>query len=82
MYVLISSTIFVWDIYHSKKKWARYDKKFTLVFILSTSYFCQILTFNPLIAELNPICHLLALWGAHHVIHISRMRVKNRVSSI
>jgi hypothetical protein len=41
--VLISSTDFVWDIYHSKKNWARYDKKFILVFISSTSYFCQIL---------------------------------------
>jgi len=33
--------------------------------------------FNPLNAELNPICHLLALLGAHHILHISRIRVKN-----
>ena len=26
---------------------------------------------NPLNAELNPICHLLALLGAHHILHIS-----------
>jgi len=32
--------------------------------------------FNPLNAELNPICHLLALLGAHHIIHVSRIRVK------
>ena len=32
---------------------------------------------NPLNAELNPICHLLALVGAHHILHISRVRVKN-----
>jgi hypothetical protein len=31
---------------------------------------------NPLNAELNPICHFLALLGAHHVLHISRIRVK------
>ena len=31
--------------------------------------------FNPLNAELNPICHLLALLGAHHILHISRIRV-------
>ena len=31
---------------------------------------------NPLNAELNPICHLLALVGAHHILHISRVRVK------
>ena len=24
---------------------------------------------NPLNAELNPICHLLALLGAHHILH-------------
>jgi len=32
--------------------------------------------FNPLNAELNPICHLLALLGAHHILHVSRLRVK------
>ena len=30
---------------------------------------------NPLNAELNPICHMLALLGAHHILHISRIRV-------
>jgi hypothetical protein len=32
--------------------------------------------FNPLKAELNPICQLLALLGAHHIIHVSGIRVK------
>jgi hypothetical protein len=32
--------------------------------------------FNPLNAELNPICQLLALLGAHHIFHIRRIRVK------
>ena len=31
---------------------------------------------NPLNAELNPICHLLALFGAHDILHVSRIRVK------
>ena len=31
---------------------------------------------NPLSAKLNPICHLLALLGTHHILHISRVRVK------
>ena len=31
---------------------------------------------NPLNAELNPICHLLALLGAHHILHVSWIRVK------
>ena len=33
-------------------------------------------TFNPLNPELNPICYLLALLGAHHFLHVSRIRVK------
>ena len=32
---------------------------------------------NPLNAELNPICCLLALLGAHHFLHVSRIRVKS-----
>ena len=31
---------------------------------------------NSLNAELNPIRHLLALVGAHHILHVSRIRVK------
>ena len=31
---------------------------------------------NPLNTELNPICFLLALLGAHHFLHVSRIRVK------
>jgi hypothetical protein len=30
------------------------------------------------VAELNPICHLLALLGAHHILHVSWIRVKER----
>ena len=33
---------------------------------------------NPLNVKLNPTCHLLALLGAHHIFHISRIRVKRR----
>jgi len=32
--------------------------------------------FNPLNPELNPICYLLALLGAHHFLHVSGIRVK------
>jgi len=32
---------------------------------------------NPLNAELNPTCHfLLSLLGAHHILHVNRIRVK------
>jgi hypothetical protein len=34
---------------------------------------------NPLNAELNPICHLLALLGAHHILHVSSVRVNTIV---
>jgi len=30
---------------------------------------------NPLNTELNSICHLLALLGAHHILHVGRIRV-------
>jgi hypothetical protein len=36
---------------------------------------------NPLNAELNPTCHLLALLEAHHILHVSRIRVKYKLSS-
>jgi len=32
---------------------------------------------NPLNPELNPMCCLLALLGAHHFLHVSRIRVKS-----
>jgi len=33
------------------------------------------LDLNPSNAELNPACQLLALLGAHHILHVSRIRV-------
>ena len=38
--------------------------------------------FNPLNVELNPICHLLALLGVHHFLHVSRIRVKRIFENI
>ena len=38
--------------------------------------FFEIVCFNPLNAELNPICYLLALL-AHHFLHVSRIRAKS-----
>jgi hypothetical protein len=34
-----------------------------------------VVAFSPLNAQLNPICNLLALLGAHHIFHVSRIRV-------
>ena len=36
----------------------------------------------PLNADLNPIFHLLSLLGAHHILHVSRIRVFKRQISI
>jgi len=38
--------------------------------------------FNHLNTELNPICHLLALLGAHHILHVSRIRVNPAKKSV
>ena len=38
--------------------------------------FCKI---NPLNAKSNPICHLLALLGAHHILHVSRIGVNTDI---
>jgi hypothetical protein len=39
-------------------------------------------TFSPLNAQLNPICHMLALFGAHSILHVSRIRVKASISRL
>ena len=39
-------------------------------------YWNKPFNFNPLIAKLNPIYHLLALLG-HHILHVSRIRVNH-----
>jgi len=44
--------------------------------LLSSSLLSKNLKINPLNAKLNPICHLLALLGALHIIHVSGVRVK------
>jgi len=49
--------------------------------VRSSTIFCQFpvtpLFFNPLKAELNTMCCLLALLGAHHFLHVSRISFKS-----
>jgi hypothetical protein len=45
-----------------------------------TNVFVMIL-FSPLNAELTPICHLLTLLGAHHILHVSRISVNTNLPS-
>jgi len=61
------SATFGLNNFHSKKNTARYYHKCT----------AGIEMINPLNPELNPICYLLALLGAHHFLHVSRIRVKS-----
>ena len=56
------------------------------VFLFFSSSLCsnRLATFkplkiSPLNAELNSICYLLALLGAHHFLHLSRIRVKSLI---
>ena len=57
---------------------------------ISKPYFCathcpvlllKLQEFNPLNAELNPTCHLLALLGGATIIVVSRLRVKGTKST-
>jgi hypothetical protein len=46
-------------------------------FYISVFFLLFTLSFlNSLKVELNPNCHLMALLGAHHILHVSRIRVK------
>jgi len=52
------------EVFHSKNK---FEKLVHLVGFITRK------CLNPLNAELNPICSLLALLGAHHFLHVSRI---------
>jgi hypothetical protein len=43
--------------------------------LLSSSLLTKNIKMNPFNAELNPICHLLALLAAHHILQLRRVRV-------
>jgi len=43
-----------------------------IITLIQTLYYNY---FDPSNAELNPICHLLALLRAHHILYVSRIRV-------
>ena len=66
---------YVQKVYEFKQN--RFLGRLSLEFVLK---FDQVFVwgskFNPFNAELNPVCHLLALLGAHHIFHVGRIRVK------
>ena len=52
------------------------SKSYNCLFFFSLSSYRMPCLINPLNVELNPICHLLALLGAHHILHVISIRVK------
>ena len=75
-HALISQTLITvsdseWENYSLWEMWSWLDRRTTLWNKLLSSS-----KVNPLNAKLNPICHLLALLEAHHILHVGRVRVK------
>ena len=70
--------------------WARPDNKVTKgnrvqcpsCWILNLVLHKELSVLSPLTAELNPICHLLALLAALHILHISMIRVNPHSGSL
>ena len=67
--------VFIWeqnsDLCHLQHKLTGFYNRDEKCLLHGTDW-----VFNPLKAELNPICHLLALLGVYHILHVSRIRVK------
>jgi len=61
------------EVKKSLEKYEYCHNQTSLYYLLVVNEF---LVFNPLNPELNPICYLLALLGAHHFLHVSRIWVK------
>jgi len=55
---------------HTNKDWINMES------LDQTESLNNVFYFNPLKPELIPICYLLALLGAHHFLHVGRIRVK------
>ena len=53
-----------------------------LIFFFFFSVFLIDVMGGKITINLNTICHLLALLGAHHILHVSRIRVKRTVPKI
>jgi len=80
--ICLRQLIFATSIYKSTVRYDLSSRIHKCVYSLKTLYEISALKLtlryiNPLNAELNPICHLLALLGAHHILHISRIKVNS-----
>jgi len=63
VYILLLVHLLVYSI-KSKK----------IINVIKVKYYI-VMRYNPSNAELNPICHLLALLEVHHILHVSWIRV-------
>ena len=63
----------------TKPKLAPWNRRQIDTFFIFATSLCRVnlALFNPLNPELNPICYLLALLGAHHLLHVIRIKVKS-----
>jgi len=52
------------------------DSEACITFITAPTPVFTDIAVNLFNAKLNPICHFLALLGAHHIFHVSGVRVK------
>ena len=71
---------FLWDV-PSSRMWNR-STKLHGVTHQKKQFSCNVFLLSyikPLNPELNPICYLLALLGAHHFLHVSRIRVRSLI---
>jgi hypothetical protein len=48
----------------------------SILMLWSAGFSSRRIEFNPLNDQLNHICHFLTLLGAHHILHVSRIRFK------
>ena len=64
--MMVTHVAFETPVYVEYLKWLSAKDDFTD---------CRLHSFKSLNAKLNPIRHLLALAGAHHFVHVSRVRV-------
>jgi len=60
--------LFPWGFYAN----TLYAFLFATMYVTLPTY---LILLNPSNAKLNPICHLLALLGAHRILYVSRIRV-------
>jgi len=63
------------DVIFFKREYNRKCRTGFVVHRSNVSTFEGVYCINPINPELNPICHFLALLGAHHILHVGRIKI-------